>query len=176
MIRWNWVGFLPTCILFVLVFPRESLPFVCRFDLFFLSRGKQRLVAFSASHVNKQGTRNRIYLFFFRVLTTRSLFSLLLQRWLPQRTIINDLQQQWYDSNSRLYPRAKLRALLFCFSAQNLLARASRFFTRRRLSLKSGFFFVFVFCLFQTAPNSALAGAAFFASWTGQMLTLSETL
>lgn len=127
MIRWNWVGFLPTCILFVLVFPRETLPFVCRFDLFFLSRGKQRLVAFSASHVNKQGTRNRIYLFFFRVLTTRSLFSLLLQRWLPQRTIINDLQQQWYDSNSRLYPRAKLRALVFCFSAQNL-ARASRFF------------------------------------------------
>jgi len=175
MIRWNWVGFLPTCILFVLVFPRETLPFVCRFDLFFLSRGKQRLVAFSASHVNKQGTRNRIYLFFFRVLTTRSLFSLLLQRWLPQRTIINDLQQQWYDSNSRLYPRAKLRALLFCFSAQNLLARASRFFTRRRLSLKSDFLFLFLFFVFSKLPPTLLSRGQPFLQ-AGQMLTLSETL
>jgi len=171
MIRWNWVGFLPTCILFVLVFPRETLPFVCRFDLFFLSRGKQRLVAFSASHVNKQVTRNRIYLFFFRVLTTRSLFSLLLQRWLPQRTIINDLQQQWYDSNSRLYPRAKLRALLFCFSAQNL-ARASRFFYSTSSSLKSDF--LFLFFVFSKLPPTLLSRGQPFLQ-AGQMLTLSET-
>jgi hypothetical protein len=64
MIRWNWVGFLPTCILFVIVFPCETLTFVCRFDLFFVER-EQRLLAFSASHVNKQGTRNRIYFFSF---------------------------------------------------------------------------------------------------------------